>query len=91
MISGKNRRIINSIKKLPPSREMLNDLFDMARVVYEEDNSELKYALKITKYVKEMIFYLPAEEALNDLYWNVLLWEAPNLFESFLLYMEKKR
>lgn len=91
MISGKNRRIINSIKKLPPSREMLNDLFDMARVVYEEDNSELKYALKITKYVKEMIFYLPAEEALNDLYWNVLLWEAPNLFESFLLYMEKNR
>ena len=70
---------------------MLNDLFDMARVVYEEDNSELKYALKITKYVKEMVFYLPAEEALNDLYWNVLLWEAPNLFESFLLYMEKNR
>lgn len=91
MISGKNRRIINSIKKLTPSREMLNDLFDMARVVYEEDNSELKYALKITKYVKEMVFYLPAEEALNDLYWNVLLWEAPNLFESFLLYMEKNR
>lgn len=70
---------------------MLNDLFDMARVVYEEDDSELKYALKITKYVKEMVFYLPAEEALNDLYWNVLLWEAPNLFESFLLYMEKNR
>lgn len=91
MISGKNRRIINSIKKLPPSRETLKDLFDMARVVYEEDSSELNYALKITKYVKEMVFYLPAEEVLNDLYWNVLLWEAPNVFESFLLYMEKNR
>ena len=91
MISGKNRRIINSIKKLPPSREMLNDLFDMARVVYEEDNSELKYALKITKYVREVIAYLPDDDALNDLYWNIRLWEAPNLFESFLLYMEKNR
>lgn len=91
MISGKNRRIINSIKKLPPSREMLNDLFDMARVVYEEDNPELKYALKITKYVREVISCLPEDDALNDLYWNIRLWEAPYLFESFLLYMEKNR
>ena len=91
MISGKNRRIINSIKKLPPSREMLSDLFDMARVVYEEDNSELKYALKITKYVREVIACLPDDDALNDLYWNIRLWEEPYLFESFLLYMEKNR
>ena len=91
MISEKNRRIINSIKKLPPSREMLNDLFDMARVVHEEDHSELKYALKITKYVREVIACLPDDDALNDLYWNIRLWEAPYLFESFLLYMEKNR
>ena len=91
MISGRNRRIINAIKKLPVSYETMNDLFGMARAVYEEDNSELPYCLKITKYAKEMVSYLPLAENLNELYWNVLLWEAPFLFESFLLYMEKNR
>lgn len=91
MISGHNRRIINAIKKQTDSYDTLNDLFGMARAVYEEDNKELPYCLKITRYIKKMIPLLPASNDLNELYWNVLLWEAPNLFESFLLYMEKNR
>lgn len=91
MISGRNRRIINAIQKQEACYETLNDLFGMARAVYEEDNQELPYSLKLTKYVKDMIAYLSAEEQLNELYWNVLLWEAKFLFESFLLYMEKNR
>jgi hypothetical protein len=91
VISGRNRRIINAIKKKPVCCEILSDLFDMARVVYNEDNAELSYCLKITEYVKEVIPYLPKSNSLNALYWKVLLWEAPNRFESFLLYMEKNR
>nr|DAJ73034.1 MAG TPA: Terminase [Bacteriophage sp.] len=91
MISGRNRRIINAIKKKPVSNETLSDLFDMARVVYNEDSAELHYCLKITEYVKEVVHYLPKSNSLNALYWKVLLWEAPNRFESFLLYMEKNR
>ena len=91
MISGRNRRIINAIKKKPVSNETLSDLFDMARVVYNEDSAELHYCLKITEYVKEVVHYLPKSNSLNALYWKVLLWEAPNQFESFLLYMEKNR
>lgn len=91
MISGHNRRIINAIKKQPDSYDTLNDLFGMARAVYEEDNKELPYCLKITRYIKKMIPLLPESNNLNELYWNALLWEAPNLFESFLLYMEKNR
>lgn len=91
MISGKNRRIINAIQKLNPEYETMNDLFGMARAVFEEDNMELPYALKLTKYVKDMISYLPSSNSLNELYWNILLWEAPYHFESFLLYMEKNR
>lgn len=91
MISGRNRRIINAIQKQEVCYDTLNDLFGMAMNVYEEDNPELSYALKLTKYVKDMIAYLSAEEQLNELYWNVLLWEAKFLFESFLLYMEKNR
>lgn len=91
MISGRNRRIINAIQKLNTEYETLNDLFGMARAVFEEDDMELPYALKLTKYVKDMVAYLPASNSLNELYWNILLWEAPFLFESFLLYMEKNR
>lgn len=71
--------------------ETLRDLFDMARAVYKEDNAELSYCLKITSYIKQVILLLEKSDALNSLYWDVLLWEAPNRFESFLLYMEKNR
>lgn len=91
MISSRNRKIINAIQKLNPEYETLNDLFGMARAVFEEDDMELPYALKLTKYVKDMISYLPSSNSLNELYWNILLWEAPYHFESFLLYMEKNR
>lgn len=91
VISSRNRRIINAIQKLNPEYETLNDLFGMARTVYGEDNCELPYCLQLTKYVKDMVVYLPVSDKLNELYWNILLWEAPNLFESFLLYMEKNR
>ena len=69
----------------------MNDLFGMARAIYEEDEHELAYCLKLTKYVKDMVAFLPASNSLNELYWNILHWEAPFLFESFLLYMEKNR
>ena len=68
MISGRNRRIINAIKKKPVSNETLSDLFDMARVVYNEDSAELHYCLKITEYVKEVVHYLPKSNSLNALY-----------------------
>jgi hypothetical protein len=91
VISGRNKRIINAIKKKPVCCETLRDLFDMARAVYKEDNAELSYCLKITSYIKQVIPLLEKSDALNSLYWDVLLWEAPNRFESFLLYMEKNR
>lgn len=91
MISGRNKRIINAIKKKPVCCETLRDFFDMARAVYKEDNAELSYCLKITSYIKQVIPLLEKSDALNSLYWDVLLWEAPNRFESFLLYMEKNR
>ena len=90
-ITERNTKIINAIKKKPVCCETLSDLFDMARAVYNEDNSELPYCLKITEYIKKVIPCLPKSNSLNALYWKVLLWEAPNRFESFLLYMEKNR
>lgn len=63
----------------------------MAMLVYQEDRSNLGYCLKITKYIKELIPNLPPTQDLNNLYWRAILFEAPNIFESFLLYMERNR
>ncbi len=91
MISGRNKRIINAIQKQNPTCDTMRDLFGMARAIYEEDEHELAYCLKLTKYVKDMVAFLPTSNSMNELYWNILLWEAPFLFESFLLHMEKNR
>lgn len=92
MVSEKNRKIIEAIKASDLTQyNHLRDLLDMAMLVYQEDRSNLGYCLKITKYIKELIPNLPPTQDLNNLYWRAILFEAPNIFESFLLYMERNR
>lgn len=92
MVSEKNRKIIEAIKASDLTQyKHLRDLLDMAMLVYQEDRSNLGYCLKITKYIKELIPNLPPTQDLNNLYWRAILFEAPNIFESFLLYMERNR
>ena len=91
-VSDKNRQIIEAIKSSDLTQyNHLCDLLDMAILVYQEDETDLDYCLKITKYIKELIPNLPPTQELNNLYWRAILFEAPNIFESFLLYMERKR
>lgn len=92
MISGRNKRIVNAIKRSDLTKyENLSNLFDMAQTIFEEDENELAYVLKITGYIKSVIPMLDHTEEFNGLYWEVLHFEAPYVFESFLLYMEKNR
>lgn len=91
-VSDKNRKIIEAIKSSDLTQyNHLCDLLDMAILVYQEDETDLDYCLKITKYIKELIPNLPPTQELNNLYWRAILFEAPNIFESFLLYMERNR
>ena len=91
-VSDKNRQIIEAIKDSDLTQyNHLRDLLDMAILVYQEDETDLDYCLKITKYIKELIPNLPHTQELNNLYWRAILFEAPNIFESFLLYMERNR
>lgn len=91
-VSDKNRQIIEAIKDSDLTQyNHLRDLLDMAILVYQEDETDLDYCLKITKYIKELIPNLPPTQELNNLYWRAILFEAPNIFESFLLYMERNR
>lgn len=92
MVSEANKRIIEAIKDSDLTEyKHLQDLLDMAILVYQEDTSELNYCLKITTFIKDIIPVLSPSQELNDMYWRAILFEAPHRFESFLFYMEKLR
>ena len=72
--------------------QLLRDLLDVSINAFEEDE---KWALKVTKYIKDCCVFgiqsgIQVLE-LDRLYWETLKAEAPYWFEAFLLYMEKNR
>lgn len=59
-----------------------------------EEKAVRDYAMKISKYVHQMAGYMAGETGearFDDLYWKYLLFEAPHILESYILYMEKNR
>lgn len=59
-----------------------------------EDKSNRDYCMKVSKYAHNMAIYVAGQTGSADhyeLYWRLLLVEAPWLFESYLYYMERKR
>lgn len=92
-IEKSDKLLVDAIKKSDLTKYgNLKDLLDVCVGIYRNDNSNLEYCLKISKYVKELAYKLTYNDVrFDDLYWNALLFEAPHLFESFLLYMEKNR
>lgn len=92
-VSEQNKRIIADIKRTGlNSYKSLRDLLDMAYTISDEnEENDLDYSLKLTDFIKRKIPTLPVTAELNDLYWEALKFEAPHRFESFLLYMERKR
>ena len=94
VVSEKNRRIVELIKQSDlTSYKALQDLLDMAKNILAEDE-DLEYCLKITKFIKEScpgLSVIRSEVRYNELYWKALLFEAPYLLDSFILYMEKNR
>lgn len=92
-VSDRNLAIINSIKQSDlSSYKALRDLLDMAKVIADEEgDNDIAYAMKLTDFIKRKVPTLPVSVGMNDLYWEALKFEAPHRFESFLLYMERKR
>lgn len=98
MVSEHTRQLANSVKNSIQANGInsrdLQDLLDIAVNAIEEEN-DTKWALNVTKYIKECCEYGIANRIeilqLDDLEWRTLKAEAPYWFESFLLYMERKR
>ena len=80
------------------NKEDLQDVYDLLVGFRDEytlfDKENRDFCMKISKYAHQNAEYMAGKtgiEAFEDLYWKYLLYEAPWLFESYLLYLEKNR
>lgn len=93
MISEQNKAIAEAIRNTGLNTyKTLHDYLEMAKAIAEPDgDNDLAYALEMTRDIKEIVPKLPLTQEFNDLYWKAMLFEAPYLFGSYLLYLERKR
>lgn len=93
MVSEQNKSIVAAIRNSGLNTyKALRDYLDMAMLIADEnEDNDLKYALCMTFEIKEIIPTLPLTQEFNDLYWEIMKFEAPHVFESFLYHMERKR
>ncbi len=93
---GLFQKIINDgLKNKTNQRDCLDLLLNMREDFAFSENKEVRdYAMKISKYAHEMAGYMAAQTGsgeFDDLYWKYLLLEAPEVLDSYCLYIEKDR
>ena len=70
-------------------------LLNLNRDIPFKENKEVRqYAMQISKYVHEMADFVAGNTGsgkFNDLYYKLLLLEAPYLLDSYMIYIEKNR
>ena len=65
-----------------------------SQYILKDYPDEKKYCFAYSKAVKDIALRQYAETLKpewDEMYWHAMLWEAPELFESYLFYMEKNR
>ena len=89
------KKIANALK-MQPSNEYStwDNIMQLCLNMYEDNHDYLKYCLKLSKAVKksaQRLLIQNQDVRFEDLYWQALKFEAPHLFDSYLLYLERKR
>lgn len=76
-----------------PSYELLYKYYSEANYILEDCPNERDFAFEVSGFVKKWCDHLwkYLDDEYHKLYWQTMLFEAPYLFESFMLYMEKNR
>ena len=76
----------------------IRDVWDLLSNFKDEhgfaDVANRKYCMKISRAAHQMAAYMAGKtgaEEFENIYWKLLLFEAPWVFESYLYYMEKNR
>lgn len=86
--------IKNYIKQNGIEYRTLFDLLDVAKTAFEKEN-DTEWALKVTSYIKECCTWAIQNSIevlqMDELYWKTLKVEAPYWFDSYLIYLERKR
>lgn len=93
---GLFQQILNDgLKNKTNQKDCLDLLLNMREDFTFSENKEVRdYAMKISKYAHEMAAYMAAQTGsgeFDDLYWKYLLLEAPEVLDSYCLYIEKDR
>lgn len=87
--------ISDGLKNKVNQRDCLDLLLNMREDFNLSENNEVRdYAMKISKYAHEMAGYMAAQTGsgeFDELYWKYLLLEAPEILDSYCLYIEKDR
>ena len=86
--------ISNDIQKNGVSVDALRNILTLCANLLDELPEEKEYCFALTKYVKQQAQIKHIEtcnQQFGDLYWRSMLIEAPYLFDSYLLYLEKNR
>lgn len=72
----------------------VNAVLAQAQYILKDYPEERKYCFAYSKAVKDIALRQYAETLKpewDEMYWRAMLWEAPELFESYLIYLERKR
>lgn len=86
--------ISKDIQKNGVSVDALRNILTLCASLLDELPEEKEYCFALTKYVKQQAQIKHIEtcnQQFGDLYWRSMLIEAPYLFDSYLLYLEKNR
>lgn len=96
MVSEQTRQLANEIQNcIQKNGVNYKDLSDLLAVAADTFEDDVEWSLKVTKYIKDCCDYGIRNNIqilqLDDLSWKTLKVEAPYLFDSYLLYLERKR
>lgn len=89
------KKIANALKMQPSNKySTWDNIMQLCLNMYEDNHDYLKYCLKLSKAVKlsaRRLLVQNRDIRFEELYWQALKFEAPHLFDSYLLYLERKR
>lgn len=89
-----NSLLKSDMKNFQNQKDCYDLLLNMKIDLKFYDKQIKNYALKISQYTHKMADYMAGMTGngqFDELYWNLLLFEAPDLLDSYCLYVEKDR
>lgn len=89
------KKIANALKMQPSNKySTWDNIMQLCLNMYEDSHDYLGYCLKLSKAVKlsaQRLLVQNRDIRFEELYWQALKFEAPHLFDSYMLYLEKNR